>query len=48
MFRESSRPSSGASTAVAASGLPSVLGGSSAVGRRYELNLSVSLLTDNK
>ena len=34
MFRESSCPSSGATTvAVAASGLPSELGGSSAVGR---------------
>jgi hypothetical protein len=35
MFQASSCPSSGAtSTAVAASGLPSELGGSSAVGRR--------------
>ena len=33
MFRASSCPSSGATTAVAASGLPSELGGSSAVGR---------------
>ena len=35
MFRESSRPSSGATTAVAASGLPSELGDSSAVGRGW-------------
>jgi hypothetical protein len=36
MFRASSRPSSGATTtAVAASGLPSELGGSSAVGRGW-------------
>ena len=33
MFRASSRPSSGAKTAVAASGLQSERGGSSAVGR---------------
>jgi len=33
MFRASSRPSSGATTAVATSGLPSELGDSSAVGR---------------
>jgi len=33
MFRASSCPSSGATTAVAASGLPSELGDSSAVGR---------------
>ena len=33
MFRASSCPSSGVTTAVAASGLPSELGGSSAVGR---------------
>ena len=33
MFRASSWPSSGATTAVAASGLPSELGDSSAVGR---------------
>ena len=33
MFRASSRPSSGATTAVAAFGLPSEFGGSSAVGR---------------
>ena len=33
MFRASSFPSSGATTAVAASGLPSELGDSSAVGR---------------
>ena len=33
MFREFSCPSSGATTAVAASGLPSELGDSSAVGR---------------
>ena len=33
MFRESSCPSPGATTAVAASGLPSELGDSSAVGR---------------
>ena len=33
MFRASSCPSSGATTAVAASGLPSVLGDSSVVGR---------------
>ena len=33
MFRASSRPSSGATTAVSASGLPSELGDSSAVGR---------------
>jgi len=33
MFRTSSCPSSGATTAVAASGLPSELGDSSAVGR---------------
>jgi hypothetical protein len=33
MFRASLCPSSGATTAVAASGLPSVLGDSSAVGR---------------
>jgi len=33
MFRASSCSSSGATTAVAASGLPSELGGSSAVGR---------------
>ena len=33
MFRASSSPSSGATTAVAASGLPSELGDSSAVGR---------------
>jgi hypothetical protein len=35
MFRVSSCPSSGATTAVAAFGLPSELGGSSAVGRGY-------------
>ena len=33
MFRASLRPSPGATTAVAASGLPSEIGGSSAVGR---------------
>jgi hypothetical protein len=33
MFRASLRPSSGATTSVAASGLPSELGDSSAVGR---------------
>jgi hypothetical protein len=33
VFRASSCPSSGATTAAAASGLPSELGGSSAVGR---------------
>jgi hypothetical protein len=35
MFRASSYPSSGATTAVAASDLPSELGGSSAVGRGW-------------
>jgi hypothetical protein len=42
MFRASSRPSPGATTAVAASGLPSELGDSGAVGRgwpRQAINL---------
>jgi hypothetical protein len=41
MFRASSHPSSGTTTAVAASGLPSERGGSSAVGRGPDGRLSL-------
>ena len=45
MFRASSCPSSGATTtAVAASGLPSELGGSSAVGRVIYIYIYVKLI----
>jgi hypothetical protein len=45
MFRASSCPSSGATTAVSASGLPSELGDSSAVGRGWARPRPTALLS---